>query len=376
MTKRFHYIMWAWIAGGIAAVAAAATALVFKSEGTDVALSNATLMVQAVLSIAAIPFFIRARRHFRKQFRQVYIILGCGIGLLGIAQLQTPIIVLTDFLFWVDSGLIGIPFLTATILIFLSMRQFAGALHLKTHWTSLRWVGLVAVGVAAVAGVVPLLPGTVGDSYSIVMAFSAWNATLAILASLLVSHIARTISGIYSMSLERLNIALLLLAFSSLQYICVGAFLTYESWVFSYGLINVAFAVTGGLFIWAGVAFNFIGEANAELSGAGRPTSLNIITYVASLASNQDAIDGILDGVRQVSATLTPGQVPDDVLQHELAAIYLQLEEYLVHTEDVQDFTVASLRERIETTLGLDPGDRTTFWPLITGRAFVPPQTN
>jgi hypothetical protein len=374
MTKRFHYGLWAWAAGGVALLVSAATFFIVRSQGPEEALSTATLVAQAVLSLAAIPFFIRARRHFREKFRNIYVLLGCGIGLLGLAQLQTPLVVWTDFLFWVDSGLIGVLFLTSTILIFLSMRQFARALHLKTHWTSLRWVGIVAVAVAAAAGATPLLPGVLGDAYSPVMAFSAWNATLALLASLLVSHIARTISGIYATALERLNVALSLLAFSSVQYIVLGSFLTYDSWFFAYGIINISFIATAALFLWAGVAFNFIGESNKE-SNIERPTSLNIITYVASLASNQAAIDDILDGVRQISATLVPGEVPDEVMQHELAAIYLQLEEYLIDAEKLQDFSTKTLRARVEATLGLSPTDPTTFWPLITGRAFDGQQT-
>jgi hypothetical protein len=313
---------------------------------------------------------LRARHHFRGQFRQIYILLGSGIGLLGIAQLQTLLVAVTGFLFWVDSGLIGILFVTATILIFLSMRQFARALHLKTHWTSLGWVGLAVVASSAIAGLTPYVPGALGNAYSPAMAFSAWNATLALLAALLVGHISRTISGIYATALGRLNIALWMLALTSAQYIIVGAIFPLDSWVFAYGLISLAFVATGGLFLWASVAFNFIGEYDYSRTATRKVTSLNIITYAASLASDQEAIDDILDGVRQISATLAPGEVPDRQVQHQLAAIYLQLEEYLIIKETVQEFTTTTLRQRIEATLGLDSADQTTFWPIITGAAF------
>ncbi|HYH75237.1 MAG TPA: hypothetical protein VD735_04735, partial [Candidatus Saccharimonadales bacterium] len=347
-----------------------ATLLFFDPGENGSRAGNAILVAQAVLSVSALPFFLRARQHFKGGFRRIYILLGAGIGLLGVAQLQTVIVALTGFLFWVDSGLIAVAFILATILIFISMRRFAQLLHLRTHWTSLGWVGLAAFLAAGVTGFVPYIPGALGDTYSPTLAFSAWTATLALLAALLVGHISRTISGIYTVALGRLNIALWALTFASAQYIGISALFPYDAWIFSSGIASVALVVASALFLWASVAFNFIGEYSPEREGIEKVTSLNIITYVASLASDQEAIDDILDGVRQISATLAPGETPDQEMQHQLAAIYLQLEEYLVTKETVQDFTSTSLRERIQATLGLDTAAQDTFWPIITGKAF------
>lgn len=73
-------------------------------------------------------------------------------------------------------------------------------------------------------------------------------------------------------------------------------------------------------------------------------TALDMVTYAASLASNPDAIDPLLDRVRVISASLSPGQVPSTRDTEVLFDVYLHIESYLTTKEVLRTFTTQNLR--------------------------------
>ena len=78
---------------------------------------------------------------------------------------------------------------------------------------------------------------------------------------------------------------------------------------------------------------------------------LDVVTYVASLASNPDDIDPMLDKMRAITASLGPNQELSKADEQTLLQVYRQIEEYLVTKEPIRTFTKEELRTRIAPEL-------------------------
>src|SRR5688572_1097253 len=112
MTRRMRFTVAAWVAATVAILLGAVAALAWPN--TDLTPSAVFILcTQALASLAAIPFFIIATKHFRTQLRRVYFLLSLGIGLMGLAQLLIVVVVLAGWWFVIDSGLVGVPFLVS-----------------------------------------------------------------------------------------------------------------------------------------------------------------------------------------------------------------------------------------------------------------------
>lgn len=106
----------------------------------------------------------------------------------------------------------------------------------------------------------------------------------------------------------------------------------------------------------------FIEQGNSKMSLLGslfssrqKPvviqTPLELVTYSAELASNQEAIGSILDAIRLITVNLGPGQQPSPEQNRQLLDIYLQLEQYLTTKEPLRTFTPEGLRRRLAEPL-------------------------
>lgn len=80
-------------------------------------------------------------------------------------------------------------------------------------------------------------------------------------------------------------------------------------------------------------------------------TVLDMVTYVAGLASNRQMVDPLLDPVRSITANLTPGQMPSPDDTKTLLGIYLKIEAYLITKEPIRAFTKEELRNHLTPQL-------------------------
>lgn len=80
-------------------------------------------------------------------------------------------------------------------------------------------------------------------------------------------------------------------------------------------------------------------------------TSLELVTYAASLASNPDDISRYLDKVRDITARLGAAPPPGSKDESALLEVYLQLETYLTTKEPIRTFTASGLRKRLAAPL-------------------------
>lgn len=94
--------------------------------------------------------------------------------------------------------------------------------------------------------------------------------------------------------------------------------------------------------------------------------------YAASLASNMQLIDPILDGLRSITARLQPGETLTKADQAALGDVYLKLERYLTKQEPLRSFTAAELRTRLYNRFKkANPSIDQVFWaklPLSGGQ--------
>jgi len=95
---------------------------------------------------------------------------------------------------------------------------------------------------------------------------------------------------------------------------------------------------------------SFFGGATKKKAGS-IDSALDMVTYAASLASNPDAIDPMLDRVRAISAGLSPGQVLSTEDTQTLFDVYLHIETYLTTKEALRTFTAQDLRTQFTPEL-------------------------
>src|SRR5687768_8577891 len=111
--------------------------------------------VMAALSIGASILFLRNLKQFKAGPRLAYKFICAGIVLFGISQVQIPLVQYFDFIFLLASGLVGLPYLLSVVFIMIGMRVLAKSLAVQSRWSSLWWVGFVAVLASAASTLLP-----------------------------------------------------------------------------------------------------------------------------------------------------------------------------------------------------------------------------
>ena len=77
-------------------------------------------------------------------------------------------------------------------------------------------------------------------------------------------------------------------------------------------------------------------------------TLLDVIAYLASLASNPQDIDPILDTMRVVSSRLKPGEVLSHSDEIELGKVYKDIEHYLTEKDPLRTFNTDEIHRRVQ----------------------------
>ncbi len=107
---------------------------------------------------------------------------------------------------------------------------------------------------------------------------------------------------------------------------------------------------------------SFFGSGRKSVAFLDSP--IDIITYLASLASKQQEVDAILDDLRRVTARLDPGMPLSAEDQDALAAVHDKLVQYLLEKESLRKFT----REELAAKVGerFKPSESSSvFWQKI-----------
>jgi hypothetical protein len=265
---------------------------------------------------------------------------------------------------------------------FLGIRAFARILKINTRWASLPWVlGITAVAVPLVA----VLPHGRSDFSSTQIAAS--NALTAIdvvflwFTAATVLRIRRLIGPLYINAMSWLYAALGVNILAALHYMVVNLLVPRDSnWYFHDSMATPPFLLGAILLVRAGYAMAAINlrpavETTPALASPNNKETLpliNIITYLAGLASKPEEIDPTLDVLRQVTSTKAPDQPlsPDD--EKKLIEVYGKIETYLTSSDPLQAYTTDGLRSRISQEFKLTDAAAGKLWGSPANASSLP----
>jgi len=319
-------------------------------------------ILMATLFCSGALLFLDALDVFKAGLKTAYRWFAAGLILFGFSLLQFPVVLVTGTYGekWATSGVIVIPFILATAFMYVGMRQFARLLNVQTIMTQL-WFSLVvviglAVGSGFLAHFIALndVPAIDNETYT---ATVAWSTGFGVLAWLLVLKIRPVIGVLYRRPMTWLALALGVLVFSGLHEYVISFFLGEPDPYVYWGASLWPFIISGFLFVRAGYAFGATSDAVLpSATTVANPAQtdrayIDSIVAVSNLASRPDDIDIIMDGLREVTASLVPG-APLTAEQHKrLVDIYFRLENYLTTVDPLRNFSKEQLRQQIDPSL-------------------------
>ena len=338
----------------------------------------------AIAFMGASIMFIMGLSGFTDKLRRAYRLICISLVALGLAFVQLPItLYLVDFSsFWQGGNalLSGAIFLLALSLIYAGSRALA---HLfgVTSLTTKTWVVIAGtVGFAVVAALAPHVPTSTSDAtLNASLASTALSSFVIGTSAFLMLRIKQTAGVMYTNMLAWMVLSYGSLSLGGIVDIIAVKSLGDQQWYLIGAFPLIPLFVGGLCMLRAAYSFNAITAAASDISGGvarnffGKPvrpqkktavSSIDIVMYAASLASNPRDVDPMLDELRVVTANLTPGAPLSVKDEDTLMTIYMKLETYLLNHEPVRKFTKESLRQGVAQRLRLTT-DKTTFWPKL-----------
>lgn len=318
--------------------------------------------------------FVLGLRGFSTQFKAAYIGLVIGFATLAIGLIQLPVFAIFHLNNTSWASIVAVPFVISLLSLYIGARGFARLFGVRS-WLSRAWIAIPALFV--IAGLTMLIPPAPHDpaissdmavqlgkiSLVIPAGFATWTAILAFQAR-------KRAGSLYIPATAWLAIYLGLDSLNSIVGVVVRMVQPDQVELFNNGYLYIVYAVSGLVLLKAGLEFNKIRFGRdvvllpTEQTFFGRPKNVetgekgglaDILTYMAGLASDQEAIDPILDELRLVTVNLEAGRSLDADQQERLAEVQLRLENYLAEQEPIRPVDRQKLRESI----------RNQFAPLL-----------
>jgi hypothetical protein len=318
--------------------------------------------------------FRRGFQYFTEKLRKAYVQLSLGIAFLGVAEAQLPVINLVSGLsFWIDSGAMLLPFIVAVVLMLQGVRKFAAETGVNDRWLSLPLVAGISLVAGVAASFIPHVPSTIPElTHGAGMALTLAIAIFFAAALRGVLRIRKATGASYSKSLNWLAAAIYGAIAASASYLGELLFAGGVGWYYDWSITIALFVLDGWLFVRAGYAFSVIGEPEETRDASKTASSIDIILYVISLASNARAVDPLADGLRRVTSTLTGDKQLSAEGQAQLLTTYRSLEDYLVTQEPLRKLNREEVRRSVERSLGVSAASTATFWPQVAAAQPAP----
>jgi|GEM_PF-4809284 len=301
---------------------------------------------------------------FSARLRRAYIFIL--IGFLLEAVLHTTEALATSLNWWsmpwfqVGQMLV---YILAPLSLYVGVRGFGRLLQIKTLGTS----ATLTLGISLLLlGGVGYLTGNATLRFNFNVGLTAALLWLLIICTWVLAQIARQTSQLYQRSVLWLGWATGLLALGTSIYL---TFLLSGAFVLLFVMI-LMFVVSGLMLLQAARKFYHIrGKNLAELKEAGQlTTSVDIISYVASLASKPQEIDPLLDDLRTITSKTSSGSLTSTD-QSKLRQVYLRVEDYLAKRDPFRTYEPDMLRELITRKLDESNSQSQTFWSQLEPRA-------
>lgn len=326
------------------------------TEASSLRSTVAFLTFLQVVTLGITGLFLIGLKGFKTAFKRSYylICLGQGMGILTTIAVYSGVYISSYTRPEIEAVGTIIGFLFALVsagFIFVGFRYFARLLRIRPWALSLR---IILPALAALMGglwlIPPLVPIEVSEVllHLEVMPMAAYSL-LTLFLGIAVLQIQRAAGIRYHRALAWFAAYLVLIsiavAVSALSGF-TGRSPSFEQGIFLLHIVSIMALVN------AGVSFNKITRQTekAQLTDA---SAIDLLTYLASYASNPRDIDPILDDLRTITATSGKEYSADDM--QKLIKVYRKLEDYLTTKEPLRVFTRENLRnmllERFDTTL-------------------------
>lgn len=318
-----------------------------QSAKVNVAISFSILVPQ----IVAIWAFLTSLTAFKQDLRPAYYLLVAAIVFISLPLIQLPLISFVAIDPILLAWCIALSSLIGGLLMYLSMHKFARVLELKSRpWGSFWFAVVFAVTFGLLSTLLPHLEfgiseGTINGIFgSYIMA-----AGFALVAAVLAWAIRGKLGPAYKAAMAWLVVGLAVLAFSSVHETLVRLLPALtglaDAWYTTYGVSLLPLFVVAVCLLCSSLQFKKLSQEHADLPE--NATYLDVINYVASLASNPKAIDVTLDKVREITATTTSDSELSPANKATLIQVYLRLETHLTTKEQVLKLTKEELRARL-----------------------------
>jgi hypothetical protein len=313
-----------------------------------------------VVQFGAALLFVWGLKGFKRELRIAYGLICGGVLMLGAAHLQLPFVAYFDHnqqSFYVNSGLIILPYLAPAVLVFFGVRQFAKLFEIKTVWMSF-WFTLVLATVcsALLAGVAAVLRPEGGTQFVGNVGVTTWTTVFLLQSSVVLIAIYHQSSPIYHHAIRWLATARWLSTLAGAGYI-VTLLLPGDTSIFTeYGGVMIPSVIASFFFLRSGYYFKLINEDAPTAAVPQSITIIDFITYLAALASNPAQIDRVLDKLRVITATFSTGDRRPQLAPEQdntLRQVYADIEKYLVEKEPIRQFTTEQLRQKITKNFGI-----------------------
>lgn len=266
---------------------------------------------------------------------------------------------------WVLYGGGDIPFLLMILFAYLGVRILTLTVGTQSSLTKLpvAFGWMLGLGLAAL-----LLPATVPppiNGFDYLRIVKVVEAVSVIVTLILIVKSLQVVSVLYKPALRRFLWFYVALAVAGVAAVIAYLYVPADSWYGSFGIGVVPYVLGGVLGTTA--ALQFVRLAHTEKLvvqtpvARGRQTSIDIVTFLASFASRPALIDPILDPLRDLTSVREQSQHLDDTEQRQLAAVYAELEDYLVENEPARRYKRDDLRQMIDIRFRASV-DEPVFW--------------
>lgn len=327
-----------------------------------------------LLHICGAILFLFAIKSFRPSLRSAYRFMAAGALMLVVG-----IIIITVIQ---SSGLgeqawttipIELPFTFMAVAFYVGSRAFARLIGVRSIILKAKLVYVICMVAGIVVGLVfGLSSGS--QFFDSLVALRFFNILLFILSAVLAYKVWQLASPFYKPAFTWLALFLGLTVFHT---IC--GFLRELSWMQWFNEVSTVIYLIDG-FILSTAAWQFNRLAHAEKSGtfihsnpvgnASAKTSVDIVIFLASFASNPTQVDPYLDTVRNITSSVTSRKL-SEAEQIKLAEVYLRIEDFLVNKEPLRRFNQKDLRQMIDLQFK-EAVNEPAFWrrvPVETAQA-------
>lgn len=343
-----------------AAVLSSALAFFIARPGAGHHISLIAMQLRGAAGTAPVSLFFGAAVIFLggltnyKAGRGAYRALAFGMLSFSLLFGQTSVWAVRDLWnsAWATSGSGVATLVAAVVFMYVAAQRFAKILQVRSIvanlWFTLPLAAAASAGMGIFAHYYIKYHIAGADIY---VGCCACGAVFMTCAAMLIFKVSRSIGGAYQQAMWWLAFGLAVFALACWHETITTLWFNNGSTYTDYGYYLVPWTIAGTVLLYSAYRFR---RMTAYVSGQGAPVValtnddyIDSIVAVAGLASRPEAIDPILDDLRDITAAQEPDVAFSPSQQQRLLSIYRRLEAYLSADEPLRTVSRDELLGRV-----------------------------